>query len=98
MKKVKITVLKNLLLEDLAKEYGPEGLKACNRFQPGDIFISENGLMPDGFCEEAWKSFTHIVFAMARGMEVFFPGWSSEKVIVSCNDGLRPVIFKLEIA
>ena len=29
MKKVKITVLKTMLNEDLAKEYGVCGLKAC---------------------------------------------------------------------
>lgn len=30
MKKVKITVLRTMFNEDLAKEYGVEGLKACD--------------------------------------------------------------------
>ena len=96
MKDVRITVLKTLFLEDLAKEYAPDGLKPCHKYEPGEEFIAKQGLMPEGFCEEAWKSFSHIAFSMARGMEVFFPGWSNEQVIVSCNDGVRPVIFKLE--
>ena len=96
LKNVRITVLQNLFLEELALEYGPPGLTACSRYKPGEIYISERGFMPPGFCDEAWKSFSHIAFSLARGMEVFFPDWSNEQVIASCNDGVRPVIFKLE--
>ena len=38
MKKVKITILKTMLNEDLAKEYGICGLKACPMMKVGDVF------------------------------------------------------------
>lgn len=56
---------------------------------------------PDGFCDEAWKAIYQYVFALAHGgdKEVFYYGdWIKKPgvAICSCNDGLRPVIFKLE--
>ena len=38
MKKVKITVLKTMLNEDLAMEYGICGLKACPMMKVGDVW------------------------------------------------------------
>ena len=70
MRKVRITVLRTMLLEDLADD-------------------------------EAWKAIYQYVFALAHfeGDEVFYGGSWIDKpgvAICSCNDGLRPVIFKLE--
>ena len=58
-------------------------------------------VQPDGFCDEAWKAIYQYVFALAHGAtkEPFYYGdWISKPgmAICSCNDGLRPVIFKLE--
>ena len=41
MKKVKITILKTMLNEDLATEYGICGLKACPMMQVGDVFYAD---------------------------------------------------------
>ena len=41
MKKVKITILKTMLNEDLAKEYGIPGLKACPMMKVGDVFYAD---------------------------------------------------------
>ena len=41
MKKVKITILKTMQNEDLAKEYGIGGLKACPMMKVGDMFTEE---------------------------------------------------------
>ena len=41
MKKVKITVLKTILNEDLSKEYGIPGLKACPMMKVGDVFYAD---------------------------------------------------------
>ena len=71
MKKVKITVLRTMFNEDLAAEYGTEGLAACPFHREGQVFYADYA-KPEGLCDEAWKA------------------------ICSCNDGLRPVIFKLE--
>lgn len=64
MKKVKITILKTMLNEDLAKEYGICGLKACPMMKVGDVFYADYA-KPEGFCDEAWKAIYQYVFALA---------------------------------
>ena len=100
MKKVKITVLKTTLDKELALEYGVEGLDKCPMMQEGQVFYAD-WAKPDGFCDEAWKAIYQYVFALAHGSgnELFYYGdWIKTPgvAICSCNDGLRPVIFKLE--
>lgn len=101
MNKVKITVLKTTLQEDLVKEYGDYGLSHCQNMKPGQVFYADYR-KPDGFCDEAWKAIYQYVYALGHcsneqilyglGDWVRFPGMA----ICSCNDGLRPVIFKVE--
>ena len=88
MKKVKITVLKTTLDKELAKEYGADGLTACPMLKEGQIFYADY-VKPEGFCDEAWKAIYQYAFALSHGAE-------KGVAICSCNDGLRPVIFKLE--
>lgn len=100
MKKVRITVLKTTLDEDLAREYGVEGLTACPMLREGQVFYADYA-KPDGLCDEAWKAIYQYVFALAHGADkgLFYYGdWIRKPgvAICSCNDGLRPVIFKLE--
>ena len=103
MKKVKITVLKTTLDKELAAEYGVEGLTACTEMKPGQVFYTDFG-KPEGLCDEAWKAIYQYVFALAHGAdkETFYNSGVWIKVpgvaICSCNDGLCPVIFKLETA
>ena len=84
MRRVKITVLKTALDTELA----------------GQTFFADYA-KPDGLCDEAWKAIYQYVFALAHGAEsgLFYYGdWIDKPgvAIVCCNDGLRPVIFKLE--
>lgn len=100
MKKVKITVLETTFNEALAKEYGAIGITACPMMQQGQIFYADYA-KPEGFCDEAWKAIYQYVFALAHnnGNELFYYGdWirTPGVAICCCNDGLRPVIFKLE--
>lgn len=100
MKKVKITVLQTTFNADLAKEYGAEGLTACPMMKEGDVFYADYA-KPAGFCDEAWKAIYQYVFALAHGAgnSLFYYGdWIRKPgvAICACNDGLRPVIFKLE--
>ena len=100
MKKVRITVLKTTFNNELAEEYGAEGLTACPMMKEGQIFYADYA-KPEGLCDEAWKAIYQYVFALAHssGNELFYYGdWIRKKgvAICSCNDGLRPVIFKLE--
>ncbi len=66
MKKVKITVLRKMFNEDLAKEYGAAGLRPCPMLREGQVFYADYA-KPDGFCDEAWKAIYQYVFALAHG-------------------------------
>ncbi len=95
---VKITVVNNLSPEDIfgKKFYRPSGkeLTKCG-FKEGESFITTNGNMPEGFCHHAWYGmYSKITFIRFGGN---FDDWAGEGVYyVSCPDGARPVIFKLE--
>ncbi len=100
MNKVKITVLKTTLDPELADEYGVKGLGPCPMLKAGEIFYADYA-KPQGFCDEAWKAIYQYVFALAHGAgnNLFYYGdWIRTPgiAICSCNDGIRPVIFKLE--
>lgn len=100
MNRVKITVLKKTFDQELADEYGANGLGPCPMLRQGDVFFADYA-KPDGFCDEAWKAIYQYVFALAHdsGKELFYYGdWIRKPgvAICSCNDGIRPVIFKLE--
>ena len=100
MNKVKITVLKTTLDKQLAAEYGVKGLSACPMLKEGQTFFADYA-KPEGFCDEAWKAIYQYVFALAHktGENLFYFGdWIKKPgvAICSCNDGLRPVIFKVE--
>lgn len=102
MYKVKITVLRTTLNEDLAKEYGAEGFDKCPMLKEGQVFYATYA-KPDSFCDEAWKAIYQYVFALAhmgKGSKElwYYKDWIRKPgvAICSCNDGLRPVIFKLE--
>ncbi|WP_094603172.1 hypothetical protein SPSIL_035530 [Sporomusa silvacetica DSM 10669] len=98
MKKCKITILKTHFDEELAKEYGCQGISKCPFHTVGQVFYADYA-KPEGLCDEAWKAFYQYVFALAHGSEVFYYGdWIDKPgvAICSCNDGLRPVIFKIE--
>lgn len=102
MKQVKITVLKCMLNKELADEYGVDGFTVCPMLKVGQVFYASYA-KPDGFCDEAWKAIYQYVFALAHlgkdSKELwYYKDWIRKPgiAICSCNDGLRPVIFKLE--
>ena len=46
------------------------------------------------FCSEAWNAISTYVFTMVQGGE---PSWAvNHTILTCCNDGARPVVFKLE--
>lgn len=97
MKKCKIEVIQKMFNEELAKEYGAPGIGDCPLHKLGDTYITEYG-KPDGLCDEAWKAMYQYVFALAHNCDTFYDNdWVKDKgvAICSCNDGLRPVIFKV---
>ena len=98
MRPIRITVLQTSFNETLAEQYG-KGLSVCELHKPGQVFLSNGWQKPDGLCDSAWKCMESFVFALSHGDCDFFAGtWLKDRntAIVSCNDGLRPVIFKIE--
>ncbi len=97
MKKVKITVKKIIIHEDLIEEYENKVEHAC-LMKVDDSFISEDAMIPKGFCESAWISLYPFVFALASGSNNIYDNWMKNKntAMISCNDGFRPVSFYLE--
>jgi uncharacterized repeat protein (TIGR04076 family) len=104
MRRCKITVLKRTLNRELAEEYGVEGLTLCPHLEDGQEFLTDYA-RPDGFCDEAWKAIYQYVFALAHGAGedgglFYYDDWIRVPgvAICCCNDGLRPVLFKVERA
>ena len=98
--KVKITVVKKFVAEDLAKEFVVDEMKkkgfgVCDAVEMGKEYILTEPNMPEGFCSWAWADINRDVVAMMAGAS--FPWINKEGVsIASCTDGLRPVVFKIE--
>jgi uncharacterized repeat protein (TIGR04076 family) len=95
MKKCKITVLRTTLFEDLRDEYMPAEFGVCPVMRAGDVFVTGGvfgNSIPQGFCEYAWQAVQNIACTLAGGGNVFGQDYN----IACCNDGIRPVIMKLE--
>ena len=100
--KCKITVLRREYYQDLADQYlaDPHSGK-CSLFEDGQEFIVDGEsffkMMHGTFCSEAWDCISRYVYAALQGGSIM-RGWTNdEKVMITCcNDGTRPVIFKLE--
>ena len=94
MKKCKITVLRTALFEDLRNEYMPD-FGPCPALKEGDVYFT-GGMFgnskPDGFCEYAWQAVQILASTLAGGGKVF----GADSNIACCNDGIRPVVMKLE--
>lgn len=97
MKKVKITVKRITVYDDLSKEYeNPVDYPCCHK--EGEEFISQELEKPKGFCDSAWSTLFPFVKALALGGEYLYDGWMKDprSVMISCNDGFRPVTFLVE--
>lgn len=98
MKRVRITVLRKQLYEDMAETYLSDYPHvACDFFAEGDSFLYTGGAeMPAGFCPWAWVDIYPSVNALAQGATCT-PWQKRDGVnIVCCSDGVRPVSFLLE--
>ncbi|MDD4689467.1 MAG: TIGR04076 family protein [Eubacteriales bacterium] len=97
MKKCRITVMKMARYDDLIEKYENPIEHACD-MKMGQVFISNNGEIPDGMCDSAWDSMKYFVKELAIGGGNFYDGWMKNKhsAMISCNDGFRPVSFLIE--
>ena len=98
MKKVRITVVRQTVYEDLMAQYENPIEHACD-VSIGQSWVSVDGQCPDGFCPSAWDSVRPFVESLARGEGNFYDGWMKNPMsaMISCNDGFRPVSFLVEM-
>ena len=97
MKKVRITVMRKACYEDLIEKYENPIENACD-MELGRVFIADGWQKPAGLCESAWQTMSPFVMGLSHGAEDFYDGWMKNKksVMISCNDGFRPVSFLIE--
>ena len=96
--RIKISVLKRMVNEDLIREYIDEenqNIEPCNCFEDGQEIIIDPLKMPDNFCVWAWADIRKDILTLAYGGDM--PGMKQPGIaITGCSDWFRPVIFKLE--
>ncbi len=73
----------------------------CPMFEVGQQFILDSRgfqtMNGGNFCMEAWDAINRYVYAAMQGGSIM-EGWTNDEkmMIACCNDGTRPVIFKIE--
>ena len=94
----RITAVRRTVYPDLMARYENPMEHACD-VQEGDSWVSDGWNRPDGLCESAWESMAAFVRALGAGGGTFYDGWmkNPRSAMISCNDGVRPVSFLLEV-
>ena len=98
MKRCRITVLSGILMRNWPRNTAPRESASVRCSRKGKYFYADYA-KPDGFCDEAWKAILSVCFRLgARQRQFYYGDWIEKPgvAICSCNDGLRPVIFKVE--
>jgi uncharacterized repeat protein (TIGR04076 family) len=102
MPKVKITVVKGFSAEEVfgddIPDYFPERFRSpCWRHTEGQTFIAEKFNCPEGFCNWAYADIQKDIADLELDSP-YYDRWMRGKRVqyVSCTDGMRPVVFKLE--
>jgi uncharacterized repeat protein (TIGR04076 family) len=100
--RVRITVLKrvdpSVIFDGEVPNKPGSGKKyeICGSFREGQEFIVErDGAIPGGFCEWAWRDINRSLSVIQWGGN-YSPALPDGVAIACCNDGIRPVSFKLE--
>ena len=104
--KCKVTVIDKKLYPDLQEKYiADPNAGACPFYNVGDEFIFERYGNEDTFwtmgkgsqCSEAWDCISRYIYTALQGGSIMH-GWTNDDriMIACCNDGTRPVIFKIE--
>jgi len=102
----KITVIDKKCFTDYQEQYLADPKSGpCPFFNVGDEFILKRTpqqddfyhLMNGKFCGEAWDAISRYVYTALQGGSIM-KGWTNDDrmMIACCNDGTRPVIFKIE--
>ena len=104
--KCKLTVIDKKVFGDLQEKYLADPKSgACPFYEVGAEYIFERYGDEDTFwtqgkgahCAEAWDCFSRYVYTALQGGSIM-RNWTNDEhmMIACCNDGTRPVIFKIE--
>lgn len=104
--KCKMTVIDKKIFEDLQEKFLADPKSgACPFYEIGAEYLFERYGDEDTFwtqgkgvhCAEAWDCFSRYVYTALQGGSIM-RGWTNDEhiMIACCNDGTRPVIFKIE--
>ena len=104
--KVKVTVIDKKCFKNYQEEYLADKKSGpCPFYNVGDEFIFERFDGVDDFwregngsqCSEAWDCISRYIYTGLQGGSIM-RGWTNDErmMIACCNDGTRPVIFKIE--
>jgi len=104
--KCKVTVIDKKCFPDYQKKYlaNPES-GPCPFYQIGDEFIFERYGGEDTFwlagdgtqCGEAWDCISRYIYTALQGGSIMRSRTNDERMMIACcNDGTRPVIFKIQ--
>ncbi len=102
----KITVLETKVFPEYQEKYLADPKSGpCPFFKKGDTFFLKRTneqddfyhLMNGKFCGEAWDAISRYVYTALQGGSIM-RNWTNDDrmMIACCNDGTRPVIFKIE--
>lgn len=96
--KIKITVMKQTIYEDLMEMYENKIEHACLE-KIGNVYYTDGIKKPDGMCDSAWETIKPFAKDLMDGKDNFYDGWMKNKksAMLSCNDGFRPVSFYIEV-
>ena len=104
--KCRVEVIDKKVYPELQEKYlaNPKS-GACPFYQVGDVFLFERYGGEDTFwtmgkgahCSEAWDCISRYIYTALQGGAIM-RRWTNDEhlMIASCNDGTRPVIFKIE--
>ena len=98
MKRVRIKAVAQAYHKDLAEKYEAPGSFGCE-MMIGQEFIMTDHAKPEGLCESAWANLREYALILAYGGTDIYEGWMKDKktAVISCNDGLHPMSFLLEV-
>lgn len=104
--KCRVTVIDKKVFPDYQEEYlADKNSGACPFYEIGDETLFERYGGEDTFwtqakgahCAEAWDCISRYIYTALQGGSIM-RGWTNDEhmMIACCNDGTRPVIFKIE--
>lgn len=104
--KCKVTVIDKKCYLDLQEKYLADPKSGpCPFYHVGDQFIFERYGDEDTFwtmgkgsqCSEAWDCISRYIYTALQGGSIMRNWTNDERMMIACcNDGTRPVIFKIE--